>query len=180
MEKIKIGNRKPKKYFITSGHGESDIQIHAGSFDLALRNAGIENYNFLFYSSIIPPDAVEIDKKGVEHGAVVETIAAVSNTQNNKRVTSGLVIGWVNNIETQKRVLGLVAEYGGHGSYGEAKDILNSSLDEMFESRFDKDKYEIAKREMYMESFVPKKRYATSLVAICFVEYEVPILESLK
>ena len=36
-----LANRIPKDFFITSGIGESDLAIHAGSYHLALREAGI-------------------------------------------------------------------------------------------------------------------------------------------
>ncbi|MFW6371856.1 MAG: pyruvoyl-dependent arginine decarboxylase, partial [Bacteroidota bacterium] len=49
-----IGNRIPKDYFITSGTGESDIAVHAGSYHLALKKAGIEMANIMTYSSILP------------------------------------------------------------------------------------------------------------------------------
>ena len=36
---ILVGNRIPKDYFVTSGIGESDITVHAGSYHLALKSA---------------------------------------------------------------------------------------------------------------------------------------------
>ncbi|MBN2212904.1 MAG: arginine decarboxylase, partial [Bacteroidales bacterium] len=42
-----VGNRIPKDYFITKGTGESDIAIHAGSYHLALKAAGIEMANIM-------------------------------------------------------------------------------------------------------------------------------------
>ena len=49
-----IGCRIPKDFFITKGVGESDITVHAGSYHLALRQAGIEMCNIMTYSSILP------------------------------------------------------------------------------------------------------------------------------
>ena len=57
-----IGNRIPKDFFWTTGSGESDITIHAGSFHLALKEAGISNFNIMSYSSIMPGIAKEIQK----------------------------------------------------------------------------------------------------------------------
>ena len=45
----RTGNRIPRDYFVTSGVGESDITVHAGSYHLALRAAGIEMANQLVY-----------------------------------------------------------------------------------------------------------------------------------
>jgi hypothetical protein len=47
----------------------------------------------------------------------------------------------------------------------------------MFSSRFDKDEYEIREKEIITRSIIPKKKYATAVVAICFVEYEIPVIE---
>jgi arginine decarboxylase len=51
---VTLGCRIPKEYFETSGKGESDIAIHAGSYHLALKDANIEKYNIMTYSSILP------------------------------------------------------------------------------------------------------------------------------
>ena len=57
-----VGNRIPKDYFITSGIGQSDIAVHAGSYHLALKDAGIEMANIMTYSSILPGMATEITR----------------------------------------------------------------------------------------------------------------------
>ena len=41
-EGILLGNRIPKDFFVTEGTGQSDITVHAGSYHLALRDAGID------------------------------------------------------------------------------------------------------------------------------------------
>ena len=173
---MRISCRIPSKYFITSGVGESDIQIHAGSFDQALRDAGIENCNLMFYSSILPKNAQRTEKREIEHGSVVECIAAVANSIDGKRATAGLIIGWVHSRKTGERIVGLVAEYSGNDDEASAKLILEKSLEEMFLSRFDKNLYEIREREVITRSILPKKKYATAVVAICFVEYEIPVI----
>ncbi|MHA2367018.1 MAG: pyruvoyl-dependent arginine decarboxylase, partial [Candidatus Hodarchaeales archaeon] len=72
-----IGNKIPKDFFITSGYGESDICIHAGSYHLALKNAGIEKANILNYSSVLPSIANHIENPGsINYGSVMETIMA--------------------------------------------------------------------------------------------------------
>jgi len=75
-----IGNRIPKDYFITKGRGESDITFHAGSYHLALKEAGIESYNIMTYSSILPGVARLVKKpQSYTHGSVMETIMSVCN-----------------------------------------------------------------------------------------------------
>ena len=62
MPSILTGQRIPKDYFVTKGKGESDITVHAGSYHLALREAGIEMCNIMTYSSILPSIATEIER----------------------------------------------------------------------------------------------------------------------
>ena len=74
------GNRVPVDYFITSGRGESDIAVHAGSYHLALKAANIEMCNVMTYSSILPGIAREVSKPGfLQHGSVLESIMSVCN-----------------------------------------------------------------------------------------------------
>ena len=77
--KLVIGNRRPIEYFVTSGKGQSDLTDHAGSYDRALRDAGVENFNFIQYTSLIPPDAKKVDiPKEYSFGSVLEGIMSVS------------------------------------------------------------------------------------------------------
>ena len=85
-QNILIGNRIPRKYFITKGKGESNITIHAGSYHLALLDAGIERYNHLTYSSIMPKGAIEVEQpENYVHGSVIETITAVAHSEKGQR-----------------------------------------------------------------------------------------------
>ena len=83
-----FGNRIPMHYFVTSGNGDTDIgpgddPWETGSYDLALMEAGIENFNVVLYTSVLPPESVEISideaRKFFHHGAVIEVIMASVN-----------------------------------------------------------------------------------------------------
>lgn len=55
----------PKKIFFTKGVGNHKEELH--SFELALRNAGIEKFNLVYVSSIFPPGCRMISKaKGLQ------------------------------------------------------------------------------------------------------------------
>jgi hypothetical protein len=43
---IWFGNRVPCEYFETKGTGESELTIHAGSYHIALHNAGIGDLKY--------------------------------------------------------------------------------------------------------------------------------------
>jgi len=49
-----LKNCVPGHFFVGQGCGESEHGIHAGSFDDAMMKCGIEDYNLLSYSSILP------------------------------------------------------------------------------------------------------------------------------
>ncbi len=173
---ILIGNRVPKEYFVTRGSGESDIQIHAGSYHLALKDAGIECYNVMTYSSILPGIAREIKKPGsYAHGAVAETITAAASTTKGKRATAAIIYGWLYDRKTKQRYGGLVCEYNGDLSEEDAGKSLSASLNELYTNGFDH-KYTLGDIRLMTKSIVPKKKYGTALVAIVFVSYEVPII----
>lgn len=175
-KKIAIGCRVPKAFFVTAGAGESDITIHAGSFDEAMRDAAIENYNLMHYSSIIPASAVEVKRpENAVHGSVLETIMAVSNSETGVRATAGVVIGWVYD-RTGKRVGGLVAEHSSHEDEEHATRMLRASVENMFKNRYNEEEYELRDVRIVTKSIVPEKRYGTAIVVIGFTEYEVPVL----
>lgn len=173
-----IGNRIPKEFYITSGIGESDITIHAGSYDKAVKDAGIENFNHIFYTSILPKGAQLVDKpKEMVHGAVMETIPAISNARKDQRATAGLIFGWIHDKQTGENLGGIVAEYNEHGDEETAKRILKDSIDEMFKSRYgNSDKYELRDTQIIIRSFIPKKKFGTAIVALCFTNYLYPVI----
>ncbi len=179
-QKIKvIGNRVPQDFFVTSGVGESDITIHAGSFHLALKQAGIESYNIMTYSSILPGIAREVPNsyKGT-HGEVMETIMAHSDVERGgdlERATAGITFGWLHDETTADRYGGLVCEYSGHGTEEFARESLHASLDELHMNGFSEE-FRLVGIRTITRSIVPKKRYGTAIVSLCFVNYQVPVI----
>ena len=175
-----IGNRIPRDYFITDGVGESDITIHAGSFHLALKDAGIEICNIMTYSSILPGISREIKReKPLVHGAVMETIMAVADAEKGQRATTGIIYGWLKNKKNNEKLGGLVCEYNGNLSEKVAGIQLNQSLMELYENGYSED-YDLKDIRLISKSFVPKKKFGTSIVALCFVNYVYPVYGGLE
>jgi len=174
-QSVIIGNRIPKDYFVTSGKGESDITIHAGSYHLALKDAGIETGNIMTYSSILPAIATEIEKPELTHGEVVESIMAVSHAEKGQKATAGIIYGWLYDKKTGKKHGGLVCEHNGNYDEKEVEKRLMASINELYVNGFN-DKYELEDIKMITKSFTPKKKYGTALVALCFKNYVVPII----
>ena len=176
LEGLVIGNRIPKDYFITKGTGESNITIHAGSYHLALKNAGIEKANIMTYSSILPAIANKVEQPAnYTHGAVMETIMAVANGSRGEFVTAGITYGWLTNRLSGESYGGLVCEHNGNYSEEELNYRLNASLNELYINGFEED-YIMDQKYHITESFIPEKSYGTAIVAICFTNYIYPII----
>lgn len=174
-----IGTRIPKDFFVTSGVGESDITVHAGSYHLALKAAGIERCNIMNYSSVLPSIANKVEKPddfpdNLVHGAVMETISAVANSEKGERATAGIIFGWLFNKTTGKKYGGLVCEYNGNKSEEGAKIQLYLSLNELFANGFSEE-YELKDIEVITRTVIPTKKYGTALVALCFLNYLLPV-----
>ena len=175
-EGILLGNRIPKDFFVTEGTGQSDITVHAGSYHLALRDAGIEMCNIMTYSSILPAVANETAKpRALTHGAVMETIMAVATANAGTRATAGVIWSWLFDKSTGERHGGLVCEYNGSYPEAEAASQLQESLQELYTNGYSED-FELSGTRLHMRSFVPEKRFGTALVAICFLNYLWPVL----
>ncbi|AQT67716.1 Pyruvoyl-dependent arginine decarboxylase AaxB [Anaerohalosphaera lusitana] len=173
---VLVGNRIPKDYFVTEGTGQSDITVHAGSYHLALRNAGIEMCNIMCYSSILPKIARQIDKPAeLTHGSVMETISAVATADRGQRATAGIIYGWLRRKDDGEKHGGLVCEYNGHKAEADACAELRSSLKELYTNGYSDD-FDMDEIVLHSTSFVPEKRYGTALIALCFVNYVVPML----
>lgn len=177
QKSLLVGNRVPKDFFITTGAGQSDITIHAGSYHLALRDAGIDRCNIMTYSSILPSIATEIDKpNNLVHGSVMETIMACANSKKGQRATAGIIFGWLYDKKTDEKYGGLVCEYNGHLSEEEAGKNLKMSLMELYENGYSED-FEIRNVRLVTRSFTPTKKFGTAIVSLCFVNYAHPVLD---
>jgi pyruvoyl-dependent arginine decarboxylase (PvlArgDC) len=95
----RFGPRIPTTYFVTTETGESDQGIPPDpyenfSYDLALLDAEIENFNVVYYTSVLPPESNEVPIESVKHsfhhGAVLETIMAKAGAKKETRSQQGL------------------------------------------------------------------------------------------
>jgi len=174
-----LKNCVPGHFFVGQGCGESSHGIHAGSFDDAMMKCGIEDYNLLVYSSILPKGAQRVEApKTYNHGEVLYTILACSSTKNSadkQRLTAGIATVKVID-ENGEELGGLVAEYSGNASQEDAEKLLREHLAEMFGKRKAlRDKYKNAKMGKIeivgMQSFVPEKEFGTAMVVMGFVDH---------
>jgi arginine decarboxylase len=127
---FEIGCRIPMEYFWGIGWGESDVGTEIGSYDAALHMAGIENYNVMLYTSVLPPEAVELSHlPDIHHGSVLEGIIAVQHTDKpGTRITAGLLLAKVYRNSDGSYLGGFACEYAGNGSVEEAEANLREGI----------------------------------------------------
>jgi arginine decarboxylase len=173
---VLTGNRIPKDFFVTSGVGESEITIHAGSYHLALREAGIEMCNIVTYSSILPAVATEVPAPPRHvHGSVMETIMAAANVEAGGQATAGLIWAWLLDRANGQRYGGLVCEYSGDQDEPGAARQLHASLEELYSNGY-AERFHLGESRLLLRTLVPRRRYGTALVALCFLSYLWPVL----
>jgi arginine decarboxylase len=170
-----IKNRVPHHFFRTRGSGESDITVHAGSYHLALRDAGIEMANIMMYSSILPASAEEIEQKDWHpvHGEVMESIVCDATCELGSTATAGIITGIL--VATDGTVIGgLVCEQSGSDPE-HVEELLRAALNELHQNGYEQ--YALKDVQLDMQTVTPEKRYGTALVAVCFTSYDITTLE---
>ena len=125
----KVGNLIPNTFFITKGSGESDLEKHAGSYHMALYDAGISDFNIMTYSSVIPATAhlATMDELDLPpFGSEMKTIMAVSHGYQDEFVSAGVVYAWMYKDENfDEKVGGLVCEVSGRYRIEELESRLS-------------------------------------------------------
>ena len=117
----------PKKVFFTKGVGKHKDELQ--SFELALRDAGIEKCNLVNVSSIVPPNCKIISRqKGIsllEPGEITYCVMSRNNTTEPDRLI-GASIG----VATPKdrKTYGYISEYH---SYGETNKTIGDYAEDL-------------------------------------------------
>jgi arginine decarboxylase len=175
---LEIGCRIPKDYFWVIGWGESDVGIETGSYDAALNMAGIENFNVMLYTSVIPPEAIELPHlPDIHHGSVLEGIIAVQHTDRpGTRITAGLLLAKVFRKSDESYLGGFACEYAGNGSIEEAEVNLQEAMQQLFTRRYQTRFYKLEFGKSVVRTQTPEKSFGTILVGIGFASYLVPVL----
>jgi len=191
------GNRIPFQYFLSKGHGQSDAgggsdPWEASSYDAALAMAGVEDFNMMKYSSILPKQAKEISRtaalKRAEFGSVMEGIYASMNGVKGQRITAALMITRMHD-QKGKIVGSFCTEYMGEGSADDAKQALFEDSQNMIKRRGygtvklawkKKVKSKDSKRyftttHFIVQSLKVKKKYGSVIAGLFFINYIYPL-----
>jgi arginine decarboxylase len=146
----------PKKVFFTKGVGRHKERL--ASFELALRDAGIEKFNLVSVSSILPPSCKIVPKdKGLaelQPGEIVHCVLARNETNENNRLTVSS-IGCA--IPADSNQYGYLSEHHGFGETDEkagdyAEDLAASMLATTLGVEFDTEKGWDEREQIYKMS----------------------------
>ena len=134
----------PKKIFFTKGVGRHKEKL--ASFELALRDAGIEKFNLVYVSSIFPPNSKIISKeeglKFMNPGEIVYCVMARTETdEHNRLIVSSIGVA----IPKEGNQYGYLSEHHGYGETDEkagdyAEDLAASMLATTLGIEFDPEK----------------------------------------
>ncbi|MBI5287165.1 MAG: arginine decarboxylase, pyruvoyl-dependent, partial [Deltaproteobacteria bacterium] len=109
----------PKRVFFTKGVGTHKEELH--SFELALRDAGIEKFNIVQVSSIFPPGCKIVSKtqglKMLSPGQVTYCVMSKASSNEPRRLIAASV-GCA--IPTDRKLYGYLSE---HHAYGQTDKV---------------------------------------------------------
>lgn len=182
------GPRIPTAYFVTTGTGESNEGIppdpyETFSYDLALLEAGIENFNVVYYTSVLPAEAVEVRLEEVKpyfhHGAVLEVIMAKAGGLQGDTVAAGVGRVWA--VDEHGRFIGgFAAEYERVYAREEvtADRAKQDAIDQLTKSL----EHELTIRGLHQQgemkyavtSLVIRKNYGIALAVLGFIDFIYP------
>lgn len=149
----------PKKVFFTKGVGKHKNQLQ--SFELALRNAGIEKCNLVNVSSIVPPNCKILSReKGIKElkpGAITHCVMSRNGTNEPNRLI-GVAIGVAT--PRDRNNYGYISEHHSNGEVAQkagdyAEDLAASMLATTLGLEFNPDKaWDERKQEYKMSGYI--------------------------
>lgn len=146
----------PGKIFFTKGVGIHKDKL--ASFELALRNAGVEICNLVYVSSIFPPSCQIISKeeglKLLQAGQITYCVMARNETNEPNRLISA-AIGFA--VPKDKSQYGYLSEHHAFGEKGEisgeyAEDLAATMLATTLGVEFDSEKAWEEREQIYKAS----------------------------
>ncbi|KPJ60118.1 MAG: pyruvoyl-dependent arginine decarboxylase [Latescibacteria bacterium DG_63] len=176
----------PSRVFFTKGVGTHREQLQ--SFELALRDAGIERLNLVRVSSILPPECRVISRKEglreIVPGMIAYCVMSTLSSNEPRRLIAAS-IGCA--VPADKSAYGYLSEHHAFGQTDEvageyAEDLAASMLASTLGIEFDEDKNWDEKKEVFRisdvivrtsntaKSAIISKNWSTVLAAAVFLD----------
>ena len=161
----------PKKMFLTKGVGTHKEKLR--SFELALRDAGIEKFNLVTVSSILPPHCKIVSKnigiKELKPGQIVYCVLSqIANNEPRRLLTASIGVA----VPADKDQYGYLSEHHNFGQTetdaGEySEDLAASMLATTLGIEFDEDvKWDEKKEVWKMSGKIVKSRNITQSAVV--------------
>ncbi|MDH5637497.1 MAG: arginine decarboxylase, pyruvoyl-dependent [Nitrospinota bacterium] len=164
-------NFVPKKMFFTNGVGNHKEELR--SFELALRDAGIEKCNLVYVSSILPPKCKIISRKEglklLRPGEITFCVMARAGSNEPHRLVHSS-IGCA--VPSDKDSYGYLSEHHGFGQTEQlagdyAEDLAAAMLASTLGIEFDEDKAWDERKEVFrMSNKIVKTRNTTKTAVV--------------
>lgn len=155
-----------KRFFVVTGRGLSRTSP-LNAFDSALVEAGIDQCNLVPVSSILPPDATQVQPAKIPEGSITHCVLARCNGNEGESIGAG--IGWAFCEAEDGRRLGLVAEdHEKKSGEKELENILHEKLLEMASAR--EMKINGIKTATATIKQIPQEHYGTTIAALVFTD----------
>ncbi|MDH5509621.1 MAG: arginine decarboxylase, pyruvoyl-dependent [Nitrospinota bacterium] len=164
-------NFVPKKMFFTNGVGTHKEELR--SFELALRDAGIEKCNLVYVSSILPPKCKIISRKEglklLRPGEITFCVMARAGSNEPHRLVHSS-IGCA--VPSDKASYGYLSEHHGFGQTEQlagdyAEDLAAAMLASTLGIEFDEDKAWDERKEVFrMSNKIVKTRNITKTAVV--------------
>ena len=166
----------------------------ASSYDAALTMAGIQNYNMIQYTSILPPEAKMLSRskalQSAHFGSVMEAIFSQKNGVKGETITAALLVTRIEDFKGNK-IGSFCTEYMGNATEATVKKILMRDAQNMAARRgFGKvklqwkkkakgSKYYFTPEHLVFQSLKVKKKYGTVIAGLFFVNYIFPLTHAI-
>lgn len=119
-----------KNFFITSGIGSGQTELN--SFDSALFNSKVANYNLVRISSILPAAAKECTDIPLTEGTFLHTAFASLSTNNKQEtISAAIAVG----IPTDNTKIGVIMEFSDYCTKDVAKQKVSAMVNEAMKMR---------------------------------------------
>ena len=153
----------PSKFFTTSGAAVSAVS-DLNAFDLALKEAGIEEQNLVAVSSVIPDGAEAVEYTKLPMGAITHCVLAQMRGKGGDIVSAGIAHTFRKDGHG-----GYVAEGHIYGNAEALRKELGRKIKEMERIRgIELEEPTIIVREVK----VPEGQYGCALASLVFCEYQ--------
>lgn len=119
----------PKRYCLVSGIGKDVCEV--SSFDSALLDAGIGNYNLVKISSILPPESQGADAISAADGSILYTAYIAETTTDDEQIAAAVAVA----IPENRHCCGVIIKYSLKGSKSEAEKRASWLAEKAMEKR---------------------------------------------